>query len=158
MRHFYTSYPIKCAIFCFNAPRVHGVSLTYSLPTGTFFFLFSKKKFFLPTPSPPPHTFYRASPSYFFPIFSYFSKIFLFIPIFAPKFLFFPIFSLIWNKTYRYLQVCSYMTISATIEKFRPLRGHQFYTNSVQITAHLDIGLTHLKDREDICTHLYLDL
>ena len=34
----------------------------------------------------------RASTSYFFPIFSYFSKIFLFIPIFAPKFLFFPIF------------------------------------------------------------------
>ena len=90
----------------------------------------------------------RASTSYFFPIFSYFSKIFLFIPIFAPKFLFFPIFSLIWKKTYRYLQVCSYMTISATVENF----------NSVQIMAHLDIGLTHLKHREDICTHLYLDL
>ena len=43
--------------------------------------------------------------SYFFlffqnlPIYSYFSKIFLFIPIFAPKFLFFPIFSIILNKT-----------------------------------------------------------
>ena len=41
----------------------------------------------------------RASTSYFFPTFSYFFKIFLFIPIFAPKFLFFPIFSLIRNKT-----------------------------------------------------------
>ena len=100
----------------------------------------------------------RASTSYFFPIFSYFSKIFLFIPIFAPKFLFFPIFSLIWNKIYRYLQVCSYMTISATVEKISPPTGHQFYTNSVQIMAHLDMGLTHLKHREDICTHLYLDL
>ena len=30
----------------------------------------------------------------FFPIFSYFSKIFLFIPIFAPKFLFFPSFGI----------------------------------------------------------------
>ena len=42
----------------------------------------------------------RPLPTFFllFPTFSYFFKIFLFIPIFAPKFLFFPIFSLIWNK------------------------------------------------------------
>ena len=58
----------------------------------------------------------RASTSYFFPTFSYFFKIFLFIPIFASKFLFFPIFSLIWNKTYRYLHFCSYMTIGATVD------------------------------------------
>ena len=42
------------------------------------------------------------------------------------------------------------MTISATVENF--------YTNSVQIMAHLEIGLMHLKHREAICTHLYLDL
>ena len=49
---------------------------------------------------------YRASTSYFFPIFSYFSKIFLFIPIFAPKFLFFPIFSLICRFGIKHIDIC----------------------------------------------------
>ena len=42
------------------------------------------------------------------------------------------------------------MTISATVEKKLAPTGHQFFTDSVQILAHLDIGLTHLKHREDI--------
>ena len=58
-----------------------------------------------------------ASTSYFF---SYFFLFFQNIPIysyFCSEIPIFPIFSLIWNKTYRYLQVCSYMTISATVKK-----------------------------------------
>ena len=62
--------------------------------------------------------------------FLFFSYLFLFfqnIPIFAPKFLFFPIFSLIWNQTYRHLQVCSYMSISATVDRiFSPYGGIDF--------------------------------
>ena len=76
----------------------------------------------------------RASTSYFFPTFSYFFKIFLFIPIFCSEI---PIFSLIWNKTYRYLHFCSYMTIGATVEKFSAPTGASILNlHSVHIMVH----------------------
>ena len=50
------------------------------------------------------------------------------------------------------------MTVSATVEKFSSPEGALINTISVQLMAHLDIGLAHLKHREDVCTHLYLDL
>ena len=102
----------------------------------------------------------RPLPTFFllFPTFSYFFKIFLFIPIFAPKFLFFPIFSLIWNKNI-YFQVCSYMTLGATVEKISaPTGASILHWNSIHIKADLNIGLTHLKHRGNVCTYLYLDL
>ena len=37
---------------------------------------------------------------------------------FVPQIPIFPIFSLMWNKTYRYIQVCSYMPIHASEETF----------------------------------------
>ena len=61
-----------------------------------------------------------------------------------------PIFSLIWHKTYRYLHFCSYTTIGATVEIL--------ILHSVHIMVHLNIGLTDLKHRGDVCTHLYLHL
>ena len=71
------------------------------------------------------------------------------LPIF---FLFFPIF-----PKYSYL-VLLHDDKCYCRQNFRTLQGQRFYTNSLKIMAHLDIGLTHLKHREDICTHLYLDL
>ena len=65
----------------------------------------------------------RASTSYFFPIFSYFFLFFQNIPLYSYFCSEIPIFSLIWNKIYRYLQVCSYMTISASVEKFSAPTG-----------------------------------
>ena len=99
----------------------------------------------------------RPLPTFFllFPTFSYFFKIFLFIPIFAPKFLFFHSFGI----KNRYFQVCSYMTLGATVEKFSsPTGASILHWNSTHIRADLNIGLTHLKHRGNVCTHLYLDL
>ena len=73
-----------------------------------------------------------ASSSYFFPIFPiyyFFLKILLFfqkLAIFSYFCSKIPNFSFMWNKTYRFLQVCSYMLIHAPEEKthcksFKPL-------------------------------------
>ena len=51
------------------------------------------------------------------------------------------------------------MTLGATVEKVSPPTGASIlHWNSIHIMADLNIGLTHLKHRVNVCTHLYLDL
>ena len=90
-----------------------------------------------------------------FLLFSYF---FLLFPIFSKSSYFFLFFHSFGIK-HRYLHFCSYMTIGATVEFFPPPAGASILNfHSVHIMVHFNIGLTHLKHRGDVCTHLYLHL
>ena len=95
----------------------------------------------------------RPLPTFFllFPIFSKYSYLFLFLLQNSYFFLFFHSFGI----KNRYFQVCSYMTLGASVEK---ISASILHWNSIHIRADLNIGLTRLKHRRNVCTHLYLDL